>query len=176
MKSSVASIGKRYSFGKNHSFPSVTERFLLVWNIPNPHQPRSCQATKKISFSFPNKFQLKKQSSCKQALSLAWQPSWLRPHNSVGFPPALQFLQISIEALRRKTFAKKRPMLCSSFQLFPAETAKDKPVMSKTPLYEQSIRREVFSICVHTVCPNKSKKPLCTEEVGRILPYRLSEP
>ena len=139
-------------------------------------QTERCQTTKKISFSFPNKFQCRKQSSCKQALSLAWQPSWLYPHSSAGFPPALQFLQISTEELRRKTFAKKRPMLCSSFHLFPAETAKGRPVMSKPPPYEQSIRLEVFSTCVHTVCPNKFKKPLCTEEVGRTLPYRLSEP
>ena len=149
-------------------------------------QTGSYQATKKdcpplpaffkISFSFPNKSQCKKQSSCKQALSLAWQPSWPCPHNSVGFPPALQFLPISTEELRRKTFAKNRPILCSSLHLFPAETAKGRQVMSKTPLYERSIRREVFSIRVHTVCLNKAKKLLCTEEVGRTLPCRLSEP
>ena len=97
-------------------------------------QTGSYQTTKLISFSFPDKFQCKKQSSCKQALSLAWQPTWLCPHNSVGFPPALQFLQINIEELRRKTFAKKRPMLCSLFHLFPAGTAKGRPVMS-TPHY-----------------------------------------
>ena len=98
-------------------------------------QTGSYQTTKLISFSFPDKFQCKKQSSCKQALSLAWQPTWLCPHNSVGFPPALQFLQINIEELRRKTFAKKRPMLCSLFHLFPAGTAKGRPVMSTPPHY-----------------------------------------
>ena len=78
----------------------VRDALLII--IPLRRLEVIISATKKISSSFLNKFQCKKQSSCKQALSLAWQPLWLCPHNPVGFPPALQFLQISTEALRRK--------------------------------------------------------------------------
>ena len=38
---------------------------LIPKGILSVRQTGSCQATKKISSSFPNKFQRKKQSSCK---------------------------------------------------------------------------------------------------------------